>query len=152
MSSLFVYIERFVYIAALHWHCYVAMVYRPKTSLIVPNLFGPPTFFSNEDIKVLNWHQFKEYICTILLSMGWPLMHSTCAVTRCRLHVTWHGAHGHDGMDDREQRHRSIGKCRAAPICSPLFIFFKLVKKNIIWKCLEFSETHDFFFSKKNRL
>ena len=45
MSSLF------VYIASLPWHCYVAMIYRPKTSLIDPNLFGSPTFIQMKTLK-----------------------------------------------------------------------------------------------------
>ena len=47
MSSLF------AYIAALPWHYYVAMAYRPKTSLIDPNLFGPPTFLQMKTLKSL---------------------------------------------------------------------------------------------------
>jgi len=53
VSSLSVYIERFVYIASLPWHCYVALVYRPKTSLVGPNLFVPPTFIKMKTLKSL---------------------------------------------------------------------------------------------------
>ena len=53
MSSLLVYIARFVYSASLPWHCYIAMVYRLKTSLIGPNVFGPPTFIQMKTLKSL---------------------------------------------------------------------------------------------------
>ena len=64
MSSLL------VYIAALPWHCYVAMVYRPRTSSIGPNLLGPPTFIQMKTLKSLTDTKPRSIIILLLYMHG----------------------------------------------------------------------------------